>query len=204
MRAWEVLTALTATLILALRKPAQAAAPPTSQAGAGALLAACAPPGTQAYATLIAQRASDFGVPASLLAALVTQESGGNANAERFEAAWVSILQGQAPAWDAALALGWTYQQLATSMGLTQVLGLTAWQLGAHYPPQRILEPYLNLGLGAKYLAQQRAAFGTWRDALRAYNAGPTAAARDQAAGAAYADSVIAIQQSILACEATQ
>lgn len=56
------------------------------------------------------------------------------------------------------------------AIGLAQLMPETARLL--RVDPQ---DPYENLDGGARYLAMQYAAFGTWQLALAAYNAGPKA-----------------------------
>ncbi|THD74939.1 lytic transglycosylase domain-containing protein [Thalassobius vesicularis] len=56
------------------------------------------------------------------------------------------------------------------ALGLAQLMPDTAERLGVDP-----LDPYENLDGGARYLAQQYRAFGSWRLALAAYNAGPEA-----------------------------
>ena len=56
------------------------------------------------------------------------------------------------------------------ALGLAQLMPETALLLGVNP-----LDPVENLEGGARYLAQQFAAFGSWRLALAAYNAGPDA-----------------------------
>lgn len=56
------------------------------------------------------------------------------------------------------------------ALGLAQLMPDTARVLGVD--PN---DPYQNLDGGARYLAQQYKAFGSWRLALAAYNAGPEA-----------------------------
>lgn len=67
---------------------------------------------------------------------------------------------------------GWkpTARSHKGAIGLAQLMPGTAARLrvNAH-------DPYENLDGGARYLAQQYRAFGSWRLALAAYNAGPGA-----------------------------
>ncbi len=62
----------------------------------------------------------------------------------------------------------------AGARGLTQLLPGTALQMGV----QNIHNPMENLNGGAKYLSEQIKRFGNVRDALAAYNAGPTRLSR--------------------------
>lgn len=129
------------------------------------------------WATEIEGAARKFSVDPHLLAAIMMQESGGNPSAARLERGYMARYVSGNPRWDAARRMGWTDEQLATSWGLMQVLGTTAWaDLGAHYPPSRIVEPDLNVRLGAKYLRKMLDRYGgdTFA-ALLAYNGGPAA-----------------------------
>ncbi|NBR90424.1 MAG: lytic transglycosylase domain-containing protein [Rhodobacteraceae bacterium] len=56
------------------------------------------------------------------------------------------------------------------AIGLAQLMPATAAKLGVD--PH---DPFQNLEGGARYLAQQYKKFGSWRLALAAYNAGPSA-----------------------------
>lgn len=60
------------------------------------------------------------------------------------------------------------------ALGLMQLMPETARGLGVENP----LDPRQNIMGGAQYLADQKAKFGNWRDALAAYNAGPGAVAK--------------------------
>lgn len=62
----------------------------------------------------------------------------------------------------------------AGARGLTQLMPHTAAQLGV----KNVFDPLENLNGGARYLAQQIRVFGNLRDALAAYNAGPSRIAR--------------------------
>lgn len=61
----------------------------------------------------------------------------------------------------------------AGALGLAQLMPATARVLGVD--PH---DPYQNLDGGARYLRQQYEEFGSWRLALAAYNAGPSAVQR--------------------------
>jgi len=67
---------------------------------------------------------------------------------------------------------GWNPNAVSSkgALGLAQLMPGTAAVLGVDPA-----DPYQNLDGGARYLRQQYSAFGTWRLALAAYNAGPGA-----------------------------
>lgn len=104
--------------------------------------------------------AKRHGLRPSLLAALVQVESSGRTDAARHEPAFEDNYIRGNPRWAAARAAGWSDSDLATSWGLTQVMGATAWSLGFHGPPQGMLLPARQLELGARYL---RARIDRWR-----------------------------------------
>ena len=67
---------------------------------------------------------------------------------------------------------GWNPEALSHkgAYGLAQLMPGTARRLGVNRE-----DPAQNLSGGARYLKQQYDAFGSWRLALAAYNAGPGA-----------------------------
>jgi soluble lytic murein transglycosylase len=111
------------------------------------------PPDLTRYAAEIeraARAAGPSGVEPALLMALVAAESGGDPEA----------------------------RSRAGAIGLCQLLPSTAAEVAhdlgiADYAPERLVEPALNLRLGAEYLARMLAAFeGEEALAIAAYNAG--------------------------------
>lgn len=99
----------------------------------------------------LAEVASRYNVPVSLAQALIGNESGGNASA-------VNATSG--------------------ATGLTQVMPTTAAGMYGISPEEaavKLKDPAFALDAGFKYLSQQKQAFGTWKLALAAYNAGPNA-----------------------------
>ena len=125
------------------------------------------------FAAEFAYALGKYPVNPLLLAALVKQESGYNPQARRHEPDYQRKYVNGHPRWNKARALGWTDEQLATSWGLTQVLGTTAWAMDWHEPPAAILDPATNLTLGAKYLLGQIHRYGgDIKLALIAYNGG--------------------------------
>ena len=62
----------------------------------------------------------------------------------------------------------------AGALGLMQLMPATARGLGVTNP----FNPHQNIMGGAKYLRDQYNKFGSWREALAAYNAGPAAVAK--------------------------
>jgi soluble lytic murein transglycosylase-like protein len=128
------------------------------------------------YKAAFAAALTAYPVEPELLMALVIQESGGDPLARRYEPKYQAKYVTGNSRWDKARAAGWTDAALATSWGLTQVLGATAWdELGWHYPPDAhggITNPVSNLKLGAHYLQKQLARWGNELEALLAYNGG--------------------------------
>jgi len=155
------------------------------------------------YRAAFAEALRAYPVEPELLMALVVQESGCHPKARRHEPRYQAAYVAGNPRWDPARALGWTDEALATSWGLTQVLGTTAWELGWHYPPDAeggITDPAANLRLGAKYLRRQLARYGNVYEALLAYNGGGGAVLayrRGRCYNCAYAESVLALRDRI-------
>ena len=161
------------------------------------------PPRLEPYRAAFAEALRAYPVEPTLLMALVLQESGGNPLARRHERDYQRKYVTGNPRWDKARALGWTDEALATSWGLTQVLGTTAWDLGWHYPPDAaggITDPAANLKLGAHYLRDQIKRWGNVYEALLAYNGGAGAVYAYRAGNCyncGYADNVLAIKKRI-------
>lgn len=82
------------------------------------------------------------------------------------------------------------YNQAALSkrgaIGLTQLMPTTAKELGVNP-----FDPEENIRGGLTYLRQQFDKFGNWEDALRAYNAGPSAARADDKVSEGYAKAIL-------------
>ena len=158
------------------------------------------PPRLEPYREAFRAALVRYPVDPELLMALVIQESGGNPEARRHEPDYQARYVSGNPRWDRARALGWSDEDLATSWGLTQILGTTAWALGWHYPPEGITNPTTNLTLGAKYLRQQLRRWGNEVEALLAYNGGPGAVyayRRGEPYNLSYAQNVLAIRERI-------
>ena len=159
------------------------------------------PPRLEPYRDAFAEALKAYPVEPTLLMALVIQESGGKAWASRHEPRYQARYVTGNPKWDPARAMGWTDEALATSWGLTQVLGATAWgELGFHEPPRAILDPVKNLKLGAHYLKKKLKKWGNVYEALLAYNGGDGAVYAYRAGNCyncQYADNVLAIQKRI-------
>ena len=76
---------------------------------------------------------------------------------------------------------------LTGAVGLAQIEPSNWSALGITNP----FDPTQNLNGGAELLAQDYKQFGNWYDALRAYNAGATGAAKDPSASAGYANTIL-------------
>ena len=97
------------------------------------------------------QKASErHGVPIQLVSAIISQESSGNASATRQENP--ALTGALTSIYDGARRAGWTNAQLATSYGLIQILGATAWGRGYRGQPAGLFDPTTNLEYGMKHL----------------------------------------------------
>lgn len=104
------------------------------------------------WSQAVAPIAAQYGVPASLVLAIIQVESGGNPNA-------INNTGGDA-------ALGGSY-------GLMQMSADTAQALGYNGPSSGLLDPTTNITLGTRYLADLLSETGGNVDAaISGYNAG--------------------------------
>ncbi|WNG34929.1 lytic transglycosylase domain-containing protein [Archangium violaceum] len=111
------------------------------------------PPALNQYKNAIESAAAKAGVPASMLAAQIWQESRGNLAA-------VTINGGNG----------------LTDTGLMQVNPNTYQELQAKHPElqgKNLADPETNILAGAFYMKDMKTQFGNWDLALRAYNSGP-------------------------------
>jgi hypothetical protein len=119
------------------------------------------------YGPQIAQLSAGTKVPAAFLAALVANESGGNASAKRFEAGVLTslwnVLNGRKAAFGSIGAQDLTQylpivnpftalDQLATSWGLTQIMGYHVFDL--HTTIDALQTANGNLGASIRLLTQ--------------------------------------------------
>ncbi|MCE9666681.1 transglycosylase SLT domain-containing protein [Myxococcus stipitatus] len=132
-------------------------AAPTSPSAPGisgdAKLGGNLPAGLEKFRSAIESAAAKTGVPASMLAAQIWQESRGNLAA-------VSTNGGNG----------------LTDTGLMQVNPNTFKELQAKHPELQgkdLSDPATNILAGACYMKDMKAQFGSWDLALRAYNSGP-------------------------------
>ena len=120
------------------------------------------------WGALVAEVCRASSVPPEFLLALIANESGGDASAERFEPRvferFKQIAAGNHPAWGAVTAqllagLGDdALRVLATSYGLTQVMGYNA--AFRHVDPLALRDPRTCLQLTTRMLAEDAARFG--------------------------------------------
>jgi len=118
-----------------------------------AKLGAGMPPALGQFKGAIESAAAKTGVPASMLAAQIWQESRGNLSA-------TSTNGGNG----------------LTDTGLMQVNPNTFKELQAKYPElqgKNLADPETNILAGAYYMKDMKEQFGSWDLALRAYNSGP-------------------------------
>lgn len=114
------------------------------------------------YDRIIKAAASRYGVPDSLIKAVIAAESGFEPGAVREE-----DFTGRTPPSD------WPPDVVKdASRGLMQVLCWRARWLGFMGDCDRLFEPYTNIMLGTQLLAWNYAKLGTWEGAISAYNGG--------------------------------
>ncbi len=114
------------------------------------LTASWLPPDVRRHAEVVVRAAARHGVDADLLASMLLIESGGDPEAE-----------------SPAGASGLMQIMPATARRIAEVRGIDA------PGPKQLVDPELNVDLGAWYLARQLERFGEPHLAVAAYNAGP-------------------------------
>ena len=121
------------------------------------------------YREAIRSAAIVVGLDARLVEAVVLQESGGRADAFRYEAGYFARYLATNPRF-----AEWEPRRVASSYGLMQVMYPTALDLGFRGEPEELFRIALNLQLGSTLLAKLLARFaGSVPMALAAYNGGP-------------------------------
>jgi soluble lytic murein transglycosylase-like protein len=114
--------------------------------------------------TTIDPIAQKYGISQALVCAVITQESGGDPLATRFEpsvAEWATV---KAMAGGDATRLHY----LASSWGLMQVMGYHRPSLD----PEKLCDPATNIEAGCEILKNGYIEYGSWEDAIAAYNGG--------------------------------
>lgn len=111
-------------------------------------------------------------VPQELVLGIIRQESGGDAEAMRFEPGY--RWHHEPEEW--AVRMGWTTDTekalQSFSFGLMQVMLATARELGFAKQPHQLLSPVVNLSWGCLYFGVLGKRHGDWTDAVSAYNQG--------------------------------
>lgn len=133
--------------------------------------------GRTAYTALIKEYAEKHGVDADLMEALVITESGGKADAFRWEPVfWERYQLVKKPEYAKEIPRRWS-----SSYGLCQIMGVVAKEMGFDSPdPEQLFIPSVNLDYGCAKLrslfdwAQEFKVsdFQQTRAALAAYNGG--------------------------------
>ena len=96
------------------------------------------------FAPIVHRKSVLHGIPANLIAAIITVESGWNPDAKG----------------------------AAGEIGLMQILPATARQMGFAGPESHLFLPNTNIHFGVKYLAYQKSRFGLNDKTIAAYNSG--------------------------------
>ena len=88
---------------------------------------------------------------------------------------------------------GWNSQAIGSKgeIGLGQIMPSTGAMMG--YSPTDLADPETNLNAAAYYLKKMKDKFGSWREALAAYNGGPG----NRQAGYGYADKILSEKDGV-------
>lgn len=151
--------------------------------------------GLTSYTVLLAQAAATFQLPPDLLEAQCFHESGGDADALRYEPVYFRrYIRGNSK------ALAARYRSLAAcSVGLMQIMVETAYERGYLGSIEGLFDPLTNIQLGAREMRRLLDwAGGNYPKALAAYNEGQGAAMSgppflDQG----YVDAIYALARSV-------
>lgn len=123
-----------------------------------------------------------FGVSETLVAAFVTVESNWNPLAWRYEASFTHAYREKEFAAKHGVSVRTELCGQACSLGLMQVMGCTARELGFSDPfPKMFIDPAVGLEYGIRYLVTRMNRYSNIEDAIAAYNAG--SARRDALTG---------------------
>lgn len=121
------------------------------------------------YQHAVEKAASNFGVDPFLVEAVIQQESGGKADAFRYEPGYYLRYVKNNPEFK-----GQNPRRVASSYGLMQIMYPTALELGFRGDPEELFEIGLNINLGTKLLKRLLDRYkGDVEKALMAYNGGP-------------------------------
>lgn len=110
--------------------------------------------------------------PPHLVLGLIKTESGGNKGAMRFEPGYPYVKD--SALW--AKHSGWTEITERTlqmfSYGLVQIMLATARDRGFGLHPELLFDPKVNVSWGCFHLSLLNSKYGSWQDAIAAYNFG--------------------------------
>jgi hypothetical protein len=111
------------------------------------------------------------------IGAIAFRESTWRPNQQRYERGfherYIRGASENAKEWRRRLgATGYQEHKYATSWGLMQIMGVTAYERGYRGDPERLIEPELSLVYGAMHLDWLWQKYERIQDAIAAYNAG--------------------------------
>lgn len=151
------------------------------------------------YAIQVQQHARENGLKPSLVAAICTQESGGDPYAQRFEPAWTYFKDVEAFAKKCRISVDTEKAAQAFSYGLMQVMGSVAREAGFSQSLPRLFDVETNLRYGCGHLKKFMVKYQNEQQAIASYNAGsPRLLESGKFVNQHYVDSVLTFQQSFL------
>lgn len=114
-----------------------------------------------------------YEIPRSLIMAIVTAESSGNPFAYRFEPGYRWTYEVERFAEKFLLTKATEENQQKTSWGAMQVMGAVAREYGFDGRfMTKLVDPEIGIDFGCKYLETLYGRYGSWPDAVSAYNQG--------------------------------
>lgn len=122
---------------------------------------------------LIERAASNYGIPALLVASIAEVESNSNPWSTRYEPHFNYLYKPEEFSIRGIPTVETEKQMQKMSWGLMQVMGATAREMGfkGRFLAE-LCDPSLSLEYGCRYLKRQYGRYNDWNHAIAAYNAG--------------------------------
>jgi len=160
------------------------------------LFAANLPPRMEALYERIVAESAKYDLDSALVAAVITQESGGKVDAHEFSHGYPYLYKPAVFAEKHSIPLETEIEGQRTSYGLMQMKCSTARYLGFTGVCQKLFNAALNLKYGVKYLAYLKRRYGSDLYMISSYNQGhPYTFPNGQVRNYRYVNSVLNMQR---------